>query len=126
MNSSIENFFDVSTGVVDSRSGLGQQYYIKWLDGGMCKQNSNHIFDLAHLKMRHEDWEYILAPCEHNNKDYIPVQCKVVETSPLKLSYYDNNTGRYVMQNTHEANAYFYDHLQKFPFFPFLRANDII
>jgi len=80
--------------VVDSRAGLGQQYYVKWMDGGMCKQNSHHIFDLNQRTIRHEDWAYILAPSARNSKEYIPVQAKTIGSTTNTLSYYDHETGR--------------------------------
>ncbi|KAL4230600.1 Von Willebrand factor A [Mactra antiquata] len=59
-------------GVIDSRVGLGQQFYIKWLDGDMCKQNSHHIFEVAKPPTSHDKWCYILAPISDNNATYMP------------------------------------------------------
>lgn len=77
----------VLSGVIDSRVGLGQQYYVKWLDGDMSKQNSNHVFEVGKPQTNHEDWNYVLAPMSQNNTVFTPAE--IIQSNPLQLQFYD-------------------------------------
>ncbi|XP_060565931.1 uncharacterized protein LOC132724963 isoform X3 [Ruditapes philippinarum] len=71
--------------VVDSRVGLGQQYYLKWLDGDMSKQNANHIFEVGKKQTRHEDWSHVLAPISQHSMTFMPAE--VIDTNPLVVQF---------------------------------------
>lgn len=72
-------------GVVDSRVGLGQQYYIKWLDGDMTKQNANHMFEVGRHQTRHDDWTHILAPVSQRSMVFMPGE--VIQSYPLVVQF---------------------------------------
>ncbi|XP_045205057.2 uncharacterized protein LOC123557580 isoform X2 [Mercenaria mercenaria] len=71
--------------VVDSRVGLGQQYYIKWLDGDMSKQNANHIFEVGKRQTRHEDWSHVLAPVSQHSMTFMPAE--VIQSNPFVVQF---------------------------------------
>ncbi|XP_052792048.1 von Willebrand factor A domain-containing protein 3B-like [Mya arenaria] len=72
-------------GVVDSRVGLGQQYYICWLDGDMSKQNGHHIFEVGQRQGRHNDWDFVLAPVDDRKKVFLPAT--VAYSSPFTVEF---------------------------------------
>ncbi|KAH3841158.1 hypothetical protein DPMN_114616 [Dreissena polymorpha] len=76
-------------GIVDSRVGLGQQYYVKWLDGDMSKQNTHHIFEVGLRQIKHDTCLYVLAPIDHRHKSFLPA--KVISQSPLRVELCDGH-----------------------------------
>lgn len=74
-------------GIVDSRVGLGQQYYVKWLDGDMTKQNANHIFEVGRRQTHHEDWSHVLAPLGQQSMTFMPAE--VIQSSPFMVQFCD-------------------------------------
>jgi len=69
--------------------GLGQQYYIRWLDGDMSKQNATNIFPVGSRQGHHDHWEHVLAPVDGRNKHFLPAT--VMYTAPFTVKFCDGN-----------------------------------